>query len=43
VEDVIALINTNTEKLGEDARSVELAKLIFSEMEKRDVDPLRWH
>jgi hypothetical protein len=40
VEDVIALINTNTEKLGEDARSVELAKLIFSEMEKRDVDPV---
>jgi hypothetical protein len=40
VEDVIALINTNAEKLGEDARSVELAKLIFSEMEKRDVDPV---
>lgn len=40
VEDVIALINTNAEKLGEEAKSVELAKLIFEEIEKRDVDPV---
>ena len=35
VEDVIALINTNAEKLDSDAKSVELAKLIFNEIEKR--------
>ena len=40
VEDVIALINTNAEKLSEDSKSVELAKLIFNEIEKRDVDPV---
>lgn len=40
VEDVIALISTSAEKLDENARSVELAKLIFSEIEKRDVDPI---
>ncbi|NJN24734.1 MAG: hypothetical protein HC819_01440 [Cyclobacteriaceae bacterium] len=40
VEDVIALINTNAEKLGPEARSVELAKLIFNELEKREVDPV---
>jgi len=40
VEDVIALINTNAEKLNEDSKSVELAKLIFNEIEKRDVDPV---
>ena len=40
MEDVIALINTNAEKLGEDAKSVELAKLIFNEIEKREVDPV---
>ena len=40
VEDVIALINTNAEKLDEDAKSVELAKLIFNEIEKREVDPV---
>jgi hypothetical protein len=40
VEDVIAMINTNAEKLSEDAKSVELAKLIFNEIEKRDVDPV---
>lgn len=40
VEDVIALINTNAEKLNADAKSVELAKLIFNEIEKRDVDPV---
>jgi len=38
VEDVIALINTNAEKLDSDAKSVELAKLIFNEIEKREVD-----
>ncbi len=38
VEDTIALINTSAEKLGSDAKSVELAKLIFSEMEKREID-----
>ena len=38
VEDVIALINTNAEKLDENAKSVELAKLIFNEIEKREVD-----
>jgi len=40
VEDVIALINTSAEKLNEDARSVELAKLIFNEMAKREIDPV---
>ena len=40
VEDVIALINTNAEKLDEDAKSVELAKLIFNEIEKREIDPV---
>jgi hypothetical protein len=40
VEDVIALINTNAEKLNDDAKSVELAKLIFNEIEKREVDPV---
>ena len=40
VEDVIALINTNAEKLNSDAKSVELARLIFVEIEKRDVDPV---
>jgi seryl-tRNA synthetase len=40
VEDIIALINTSAQKLGEDARSVELAKVIFNEMEKREVDPV---
>ena len=40
VEDVIALINTNAEKLEADAKSVELARLIFIEIEKRDVDPV---
>ena len=40
MEDVIALINTNAEKLGEDAKSVELAKLIFNEIEKREIDPV---
>lgn len=40
VEDVIALINTNAEKLNSDAKSVELAKLIFNEIEKRDIDPV---
>jgi hypothetical protein len=40
VEDVIALINTNAEKLEVNAKSVELAKLIFNEMEKREVDPV---
>jgi hypothetical protein len=41
VEDVIALINTNAEKLNTDAKSVELAKLIFNEIEKRDIDPVQ--
>ncbi len=40
VEDVIALINTNAEKLDAESRSVELAKLIFQEIEKREVDPV---
>ena len=40
VEDVIALINTNAEKLNSDAKSVELAKRIFNEIENRDVDPV---
>lgn len=40
VEDVIALINTNAEKLDDDIKSVELAKLIFNEIEKRDIDPI---
>ncbi len=40
VEDVIALINTNAEKLEVNAKSVELAKLIFNEMEKRETDPV---
>ena len=40
VEDVIAMINTNAEKLDADAKSVELAKLIFNEIEKREVDPV---
>ena len=40
VEDVIALINTNAEKLSEESKSVELAKMIFNEIEKRDIDPV---
>ena len=40
VEDVIALVNTNAEKLNADAKSVDLAKLIFNEIEKRDIDPV---
>lgn len=40
VEDVIALINTSAEKLSENAKSVELARLIFNEMEKRETDPV---
>jgi hypothetical protein len=40
VEDVIALINTNAEKLDDNVKSVELAKLIFNEIEKRDIDPV---
>jgi hypothetical protein len=40
VEDIIALISTSAEKLDENAKGVELAKLIFNEMEKRDVDPV---
>ncbi len=40
VEDIIALISTSAEKLDQNAKSVELAKLIFSELEKRDVDPV---
>ena len=40
VEDVIALINTSAEKLDSEAKSVELAKLIFNEIEQRDVDPV---
>ena len=40
VEDVIAMVNTNAEKLEEGAKSVELAKLIFNEIEKREVDPV---
>ena len=40
VEDVIALISTSAEKLDENARSVELAKSIFNEIEKREVDPV---
>lgn len=40
VEDVIALINTNAEKLDDEAKSVELAKLIFNEIEQREVDPV---
>lgn len=38
VEDIIALINTSAEKLDSEAKSVELARLIFNEMEKRDTD-----
>lgn len=40
VEDVIAMINTSAEKLGSDAKSVDLAKLIFKEMDNRDIDPV---
>jgi hypothetical protein len=40
VEDVIALINTNAEKLDAEAKSVELARAIFEELEKREVDPV---
>lgn len=40
MEDVIALINTSCENLTGDAKSVELAKLIFNEIEKRDIDPV---
>jgi hypothetical protein len=40
VEDIIALINTSAEKLDENAKSVELARLIFNEMEKRETDPV---
>ncbi len=41
VEDIIAIINTSAAKLDGEAKSVELAKLIFAEMEKRDVDPVQ--
>jgi hypothetical protein len=40
VEDIIALINTSASKLNEDAKSVDLAKEIFNEMESREVDPV---
>lgn len=40
VENVITLINTNAEKLDEQAKSIELAKLIFNEIENREVDPI---
>ncbi len=40
MEDVIALINTSSENLTVDAKSVELAKLIFNEIEKREIDPV---
>jgi len=38
MEDVIALINTSAENLTSDAKSIELAKLIFNEIEKREID-----
>ncbi len=38
VEDVIALINTSAEKQKENAKGIELAKEIFNEMERREVD-----
>ena len=40
VEDIIALINTSAEKLDPNAKSVELAKLIFQQMELKEVDPV---
>jgi len=40
VEDIIAIINTSAEKLDPDAKSVELAKLIFQQMEAKEVDPV---
>ncbi len=40
VEDVIALINTSAEKLDPNAKSLELAKLLFQQMDARDIDPV---
>lgn len=40
VEDVIALVNTSAQKLPEEAKSVDLARSIFAEIEKREVDPV---
>ncbi len=40
VEDVIALINTCSEKLDKEAKSVELAKEVFNEIERRGTDPV---
>ena len=40
VEDIIALINTSAEKLDPNAKSVELAKLIFQQMEAKEIDPV---
>jgi hypothetical protein len=40
VENVITLINTNAEKLGAEAKSIELAKLIFNDLANREVDPI---
>jgi len=40
VEDIIAIINTSAEKLDPNAKSVELAKLIFQQMETKEIDPI---
>jgi hypothetical protein len=40
VEDVIALVNTSSEKLKEDAKSVDLAKEIFANLEQNNNDPV---
>lgn len=40
VEEIIALINTSAEKLDPNAKSLELAKLIFQQIDAREIDPV---
>ena len=39
VEETIALINTSAEKLGSDARSIDLAREVFAELDRKNGDP----
>ena len=40
VEDMIALVNTCSEKLPDEAKSIELARELFNEIERRGTDPV---
>jgi hypothetical protein len=41
VEDVIAIVNSTASKLSADASSIDLAKAIFKELERRGSDPVQ--